>query len=115
MDEPHVADSARHRPVTARSLYSRYRRAVGNPRMYNELASWFHLVSDPAEYADEAADILRRLADHGVELFRAGLSRDFLRPSGSWPMCRWMRGDARCSSVYVGRRTGWRWRMVRKD
>jgi SAM-dependent methyltransferase len=55
-------------PVTARSLYSRYRRAVGNPRMYNELASWFHLVSDPAEYADEAADILRRLADHGVEL-----------------------------------------------
>jgi SAM-dependent methyltransferase len=36
--------------------------------MYGELASWFHLVSDPAEYADEAADIVRGLADHGVEL-----------------------------------------------
>ena len=36
--------------------------------MYGELAAWFHLVSDPAEYADEAADIVRGLADHGVEL-----------------------------------------------
>lgn len=41
---------------------------VGNPRMYGELASWFHLVSAPAEYADEAADVVRLLADAGVAL-----------------------------------------------
>jgi SAM-dependent methyltransferase len=36
--------------------------------MYSELASWFHLVTAPADYADEAADVVQLLADHGVEL-----------------------------------------------
>lgn len=36
--------------------------------MYGELASWFHLVTAPADYAEEAADVVRMLADHGVEL-----------------------------------------------
>ena len=36
--------------------------------MYGELASWFHLVTAPADYADEAEDVVRLLADHGVEL-----------------------------------------------
>jgi len=36
--------------------------------MYGELASWFHLVTAPADYADEAVDIVRLLAGHGVEL-----------------------------------------------
>ena len=36
--------------------------------MYNQLASWFHLVTAPADYAGEAADVARRLAGHGVEL-----------------------------------------------
>ncbi|MDQ4028628.1 MAG: class I SAM-dependent methyltransferase, partial [Actinomycetota bacterium] len=25
------------------------------PKLYNELASWFHLLTSPAEYVDEAA------------------------------------------------------------
>jgi SAM-dependent methyltransferase len=37
-------------------------------RMYGELASWFHLITAPAEYADEAEEVVRLLADHGVEL-----------------------------------------------
>jgi hypothetical protein len=41
---------------------------MGNPRMYSDLASWFHLVTAPADYADEAAEVVRLLADHGVEL-----------------------------------------------
>jgi len=41
---------------------------MGTPRMYGELASWFHLVTAPDEYAEEAADIVRRLADHDVQL-----------------------------------------------
>ena len=36
--------------------------------MYGELAAWFHLITAPADYADEAAEIVRLLADHGVEL-----------------------------------------------
>jgi SAM-dependent methyltransferase len=36
--------------------------------MYGELAPWFHLVTAPADYADEAADIVRMLAERGVEL-----------------------------------------------
>ena len=36
--------------------------------MYGELAAWFHLVTAPADYADEAAEIVRLLADHGVPL-----------------------------------------------
>jgi SAM-dependent methyltransferase len=36
--------------------------------MYSELAAWFHLVTAPADYADEAAEIVRLLAGHGVPL-----------------------------------------------
>ncbi len=36
--------------------------------MYDELAPWFHLVTAPADYADEAAEIVRLLADHDVAL-----------------------------------------------
>ena len=36
--------------------------------MYGELAAWFHLVTAPADYADEAAEIVRLLAGHGVPL-----------------------------------------------
>ena len=36
--------------------------------MYGELAAWFHLVTAPADYADEAAEIVRLLGDHGVLL-----------------------------------------------
>jgi SAM-dependent methyltransferase len=36
--------------------------------MYGELAAWFHLVTAPADYADEAAEIVRLLADHEVPL-----------------------------------------------
>ena len=36
--------------------------------MYGELAPWFHLVTAPADYGDEAAEIVRLLADHGVLL-----------------------------------------------
>jgi SAM-dependent methyltransferase len=36
--------------------------------MYSQLASWFHLVTAPADYDDEAAEAVRLLADHGVAL-----------------------------------------------
>lgn len=36
--------------------------------MYKELAAWFHLVTAPWEYADEAIAVVQLLADHGVEL-----------------------------------------------
>jgi trans-aconitate methyltransferase len=36
--------------------------------MYGELAAWFHLITAPADYADEAAEVVRLLADHGVPL-----------------------------------------------
>lgn len=36
--------------------------------MYGELASWFHLITAPAEYADEADEVVRLLREHGVEL-----------------------------------------------
>jgi len=36
--------------------------------MYGELAAWFHLVTAPADCADEAAEIVRLLAHHGVLL-----------------------------------------------
>ena len=36
--------------------------------MYGELAPWFHLITAPADYADEAEDVVRLLADHGVVL-----------------------------------------------
>jgi SAM-dependent methyltransferase len=36
--------------------------------MYGELAAWFHLVTAPAEYADEAAEVVRLLTAHGVLL-----------------------------------------------
>jgi trans-aconitate methyltransferase len=35
------------------------------PRLYRELASWWSLLSPPAEYDDEAADLLRKLAAGG--------------------------------------------------
>lgn len=41
---------------------------MADPRMYGELAPWFHLVTAPEEYEDEAEDVVRLLADHGVEL-----------------------------------------------
>ena len=53
-------------PVTGPSAVSSG--SVGDPRMYDQLASWFHLVTAPADYAGEAADVVRRLAGHGVEL-----------------------------------------------
>ena len=43
-------------------------RASGGPgdglRMYDELAGWFHLLTAPEEYAEEAADILGLLREH---------------------------------------------------
>ena len=33
-------------------------------RMYDELADWFHLLTAPADYADEAAFVLRLLGEH---------------------------------------------------
>ena len=33
------------------------------PRLYHELASWFHLLTDPADYAEEAAFYLRVLTE----------------------------------------------------
>jgi SAM-dependent methyltransferase len=41
---------------------------MDRPRMYDELAPWFHLVTSPADYADEAADVVRLLAEQGVDL-----------------------------------------------
>jgi len=32
--------------------------------MYGQLAPWFHLLTPPAEYAEEAAEVLRLLEDH---------------------------------------------------
>jgi SAM-dependent methyltransferase len=34
------------------------------PAMYGELAPWFHLLTPPAEYADEAAAVLELLREH---------------------------------------------------
>jgi hypothetical protein len=31
------------------------------PRLYNDLAAWWPLLSPPSEYEDEAADLLPRL------------------------------------------------------
>jgi SAM-dependent methyltransferase len=36
--------------------------------MYGELAAWFHLITAPADYADEAAEVVRLLTAHGVLL-----------------------------------------------
>jgi hypothetical protein len=33
---------------------------VSEPRLYGELADWFHLLTAPAEYADEA-DLYRQV------------------------------------------------------
>ncbi|MFI5261001.1 MAG: class I SAM-dependent methyltransferase [Candidatus Limnocylindrales bacterium] len=41
---------------------------MSDPRMYSQLASWFHLITAPADYADEAADVVRLLATSGVTL-----------------------------------------------
>ncbi len=41
---------------------------MSSPRLYGELAPWFHLVTAPADYADEAAYVAGLLADHGVVL-----------------------------------------------
>ena len=64
-------------------LPSRDPRAVGDPRMYGELAAWFHLVTAPADYADEAAEIVRLLADHGVPL-GARSARRYGVPGRGW-------------------------------
>ena len=34
------------------------------PLMYNQLAGWFHLLTPPHEYADEAAQVLRILSEN---------------------------------------------------
>ena len=36
--------------------------------MYGQLAAWFHLITAPADYADEAAEVVRLLAGRGVAL-----------------------------------------------
>jgi hypothetical protein len=51
--------------------------------MYGELAAWFHLVTAPADYADEAAEIVRLLADHGVPL-GARSARRYGVPGRGW-------------------------------
>ena len=33
-------------------------------KIYNELADWFHLLTHPSDYADEAADYVRLI--HGA-------------------------------------------------
>jgi SAM-dependent methyltransferase len=35
-----------------------------SPRMYGQLAGWFHLLTAPDEYGDEAAEVLRLLEAH---------------------------------------------------
>ena len=49
---------------------------VGQPRLYDELASWWTLLSPPEEYAGEAADLLGRLdaagAREGATLLELG-------------------------------------------
>jgi len=37
---------------------------MGRPAMYAELAAWFHLLTPPAEYVDDAAFTLERLRAH---------------------------------------------------
>lgn len=39
-------------------------RSGEGPRLYDELAGWFHLLTAPDEYASEAAAILNLLRDH---------------------------------------------------
>ena len=36
----------------------------GTPLMYGELAGWFHLLTPPHEYADEAAEVRRLLGEY---------------------------------------------------
>ncbi len=36
---------------------------MGTPKMYGDLASWFHLITAPADYAEEAAFYRKALAD----------------------------------------------------
>jgi SAM-dependent methyltransferase len=38
------------------------------PRLYDELAEWWSLLSPPSEYEEEAADLLPRLGQHGTSL-----------------------------------------------
>jgi len=38
--------------------------AAATPRMYGELAGWFHLLTAPDEYAEEAAEVLELLEAH---------------------------------------------------
>jgi hypothetical protein len=40
------------------------------PLMYRELAGWFHLLTPPGDYRDEAMAVLRLLADAGFEARR---------------------------------------------
>ena len=37
---------------------------MSSPAMYGELAPWFHLLTPPEEYADEAAAVLGLLREH---------------------------------------------------
>jgi SAM-dependent methyltransferase len=43
---------------------------VDMPRLYGELAGWWHLLSDPADYADEAATIGRLLSEFSTRPVR---------------------------------------------
>ena len=39
---------------------------TGAPRMYDDLAGWFHLLTAPEEYAEEAELMLRLLREEAV-------------------------------------------------
>lgn len=41
---------------------------MGTPRLYGDLASWFHLLTSPAEYAEEADLYARLLMETGGEV-----------------------------------------------
>lgn len=70
--------------------------------MYGELAPWFHLVTAPADYADEAADVVRLLADHGVELAPANPEATLLElGSGGGNMASHFKGRARLTLTDV--------------
>ena len=45
---------------------------TASPRLYDELAEWWPLLSPPSEYEDEAADLLPRLGAAGGTLLELG-------------------------------------------
>lgn len=74
-----------------------------NVRMYTDLAPWFHLLTHPSDYADEA-EYVTRVVDEVVE----GLARTLLELGSGGGTTRRISSDASSARSRISRRRCWR-------